>query len=141
MRDLLKRYAMILSYLSHSVLSTVLDTAIVWLLLRGTELDIVRANTCGVVAGFVLGFLLDIKRTFRTNYSPATFAVYFGTFLLGLGLANVLISAAFNAVGGILPEALAFLVSKGVSIVVPFFAMYFVRKFAYGAIERRNRGE
>lgn len=141
MRDLLKRYAMILSYLSHSVLSTLLDTAIVWLLLRGTELDIVPANTCGVVAGFVLGFLLDIKRTFRTNYSPAAFAVYFGTFLLGLALANVLISSTYDAVSGVLPQTLAFLVSKGVSIVVPFFAMYFVRKFAYAAIERRNRGE
>lgn len=141
MKAALKRYSMILTYFSHSILSTLLDTAIVWLILNHLELDIVWANTCGVVAGFVLGFLLDVKRTFQTDYTPAAFAVYFGTFLLGLALADILISATYNAVIGSLPQPLAFLISKGVSVAVPFFAMYFIRKFAYRAIGKRDRHE
>jgi len=138
MKDLLKRYKMVLTYFSHSVLSTVLDTAIVWWLLKYMKLDITLANTCGVVSGFVLGFFLDVKRTFRSNYTPATFAVYFGTFLLGLVLANILITTTYGAAGILLPQGWAFLFSKGVSVVVPFFAMYIVRKFAYQKIEKRR---
>lgn len=141
MKAVFKRYGMILTYLSHSILSTLLDTAIVWLILNHLGFDIIWANTCGVVAGFVLGFLLDVKRTFRTDYTPAAFAVYFGTFLLGLALANILISATYNAVSGSLPQPLAFLISKGVSVAVPFFAMYFIRKFAYRAIRKRDQHE
>lgn len=140
-KAVLKRYRMILTYFSHSVMSTVLDVVIVWLLLHRLQLDIVWANTCGVVAGFLLGFLLDVKRTFRKDYSPGTFAVYFGTFLLGLVLADVLISGTYRAVSGSLPQGLAFLVSKGVSVAVPFFALYFIRKYAYRAIGRKDRNE
>jgi len=138
MKDLLKHYKMVLTYFSHSVLSTVLDTAIVWWLLKYMKLDITWANTCGVAAGFVVGFFLDVKRTFCSNYTPATFSVYFGTFLLGLALANVLITTSYDMVSTFLPQGWAFLFSKGVSVAIPFFAMYIVRKFAYQAIERRR---
>jgi len=138
MRDFFGRYKMVLTYFSHSVLSTVVDTVIVWCLLRYVRMDITWANTCGVAAGFILGFFLDVKRTFHSNYSAAAFAVYFGTFLLGLGLANVLITVTYEALIALIPQGWAFLLSKGVSVVVPFFAMYFVRKFAYREIERRR---
>ena len=141
MKAALKRYGMIITYLFYSVLSTVLDTAIVWLLLNHWQMDIVWANTCGVVAGFVLGFLLHVKRTFRLDYTAAVFVVYFGTFLLGLGLANFLISTTYAAVSGSFSPALAFLISKGVSIVVPFFVMYYIRKFAYNAIGKKDQHE
>ncbi len=139
MKELVRRFRMILTYFSHSVLSTVVDTAIVWILLRYEKVDITWANTAGVVAGFILGFFLDVKRTFRTRYSLPAFAVYFGTFLLGLVLANVLITATYNAAIGFLPQAWAFLIGKGVSVAVPFFAMYLVRKIAYQALDQRGR--
>lgn len=141
MKAVLKRYRMILTYFSHSVLSTVLDTVIVWLLLNHFQHDIVWANTCGVVAGFILGFLLDMKRTFQTDYSLTVFSVYFGTFLLGLVLADALISVTYEAASGRFSHTLAFLISKGVSIAVPFFAMYFIRKFAYKAIRKKDLHE
>lgn len=141
MSGLWKRYQMILTYFSHSVLSTLLDVVIVWLLLNYAQMDITWANTCGVVAGFVLGFLLDVKRTFNKEYTPLTFMVYFGTFLLGLALADVLITVTYGALEGYLPRAWSFLISKGVSVVVPFFFLYGVRKFAYQKIRKKNPDE
>lgn len=141
MSGLLERYRMILTYLFHSVLSTLLDVAIVWLLLNYARMDITWANTCGVVAGFILGFLLDVKRTFSKDYTPLTFAVYFGTFLLGLVFADVLITVTYGALDGRLPRGWSFLISKGVSVVIPFFFLYFVRKFAYAKIRKKNPDE
>lgn len=139
MKWLLLRFQTILTYLSHSILSTILDSVIVWMLFQHMDVSLTVANTAGVVAGFVLGFFLDVKRTFRSHYTTAAFAVYFGTFLAGLLLANALIKGTYAVVDPYLPEVWSFLISKGVSVAVPFFAMYFVRKYAYRAINRRKK--
>lgn len=141
MKELITKYRMILTYLFHSVLSTLLDVVIVWLLLHELRMNITWANTCGVVAGFVLGFFLDVKRTFSKDYTPVTFAIYFGTFLLGLVIADVLITVTYQVLGRFLPQGWTFLISKGVSVVIPFFFLYMVRKIAYEKIKRKNEHE
>lgn len=136
---LLQRFSMLLSYFSHSVLSTLLDVVLVWLLMNRAGVPLVAANTIGVVAGFLLGFLLDVKSTFRTAYSLLSFLVYFGTFLLGLALADGLIALAYRLTEDLFSPKVSFLLSKGVSIVLPFFALYFVRKRLYQMLQARKK--
>ena len=38
----------------------------------------------------------------------------------------------------LVPKDLAFLAAKGCSIVVPFFGLYFLRKFLYYLVKRRR---
>ncbi len=135
---LCRRFRMLLSYFSHSVICTAVDVALVWILLKTTALPLVAANTVGVITGFILGFFLDVRLTFLSRYSPLTFAVYLGTFLLGLALADWLILRTYELVRPSVSESLAFLIGKGASVVIPFFALYFLRKFLYGLVRRRE---
>ena len=133
LKKLIHKFHKLFEYLFYSVLSTILDVAIVW------ALYITLANTIGVVAGFLLGYVLASKRVFEANYSMPSFLIYFGTFLGGLVLADVLITVTHRSLIVSCPEWFAFLVSKGVSVVVPFFAMYFARKVLYAQLRRKER--
>ena len=62
------------------------------------------------------------------------------TFLMGLVCADGLILWTEHLVSPFLPKGWAFLVSKGVSIVGPFFLMYFVRKYAFQKLESKRKG-
>lgn len=68
------------------------------------------------------------------------FAIFFATFLMGLVCADGLILWTEHLVSPFLPKGWAFLVSKGVSIVGPFFLMYFVRKYAFQKLESKRKG-
>lgn len=140
-KKMLRKFHKLFEYLFYSVLSTILDVAIVWALYNKGGLNITLANTIGVVAGFLLGYVLASKRVFEANYSMASFLIYFGTFLGGLVLADVLITVTHRALIEHCPEWFAFLVSKGVSVVVPFFAMYFARKILYARLRRKEHHE
>ena len=82
LKKMIRKFHKLFEYLFYSVLSTILDVAIVWAL-----------------------------------YNKA-------------GLNRSLITSC--------PEWFAFLVSKGVSVVVPFFAMYFARKVLYAQLRRKE---
>ena len=134
------QYRRLISYLMCSVISTVFDVTIVWCLLHLAGVSLVVSNTVGVIAGFIISYLLSAKRAFEVDYTAATFTVYFVTFLMGLFFADVLIVSTHTLVSPFLPLGLAFLVSKGVSIVGPFFLMYFIRKYAFRLLEKKRKG-
>ena len=69
-----------------------------------------------------------------------TACIFFATFLMGLVCADGLILWTEHLVSPCLPKGWAFLVSKGVSIVGPFFLMYFVRKYAFQKLESKRKG-
>ena len=79
-------------------------------------------------------------QVFETRYDAASFAIFFATFLMGLVCADGLILWTEHLVSPFLPKGWAFLVSKGVSIVGPFFLMYFVRKYAFQKLESKRKG-
>lgn len=127
---LLGHYA-ISRYFYYSVIVAIFDVAIVWGLLRFTDTHLVAANTIGVVSGFLFHYILASKSVFRTEYGVAGFLVYLVTFLFGLLLANSLIYVSYEFLFFRLPEDLRILASKGVSVAVPFFVMYYLRKRLY----------
>ena len=146
------RFEKIIRYLFCSIISTVFDVAIVWCLYHLAGVSLVVANTVGVVAGFLISYVLSARQVFETRYDAASFAIFFATFLMGLvcadglkGLEDVisadgLILWTEHLVSPFLPKGWAFLVSKGVSIVGPFFLMYFVRKYAFQKLESKRKG-
>ncbi len=133
------RFHKLFEYLFYSVLSTILDVIIVWILYLGLKIDLTVSNTAGVVAGFILDYFLSSKRVFEANYGISAFLIYFGTFLFGLLLADTLITVSNRALLPYCSETLAFLISKGISIVLPFFVLYFARKFLYATLNRRGK--
>jgi GtrA-like protein. len=125
-------------YFYYSVIVSFVDTGIVWMLVRYFSVHLIAANTIGVVIGFLLHYILASKSVFNTNYRPAGFIVYLATFFAGLMLADWLIYMSYHYVFTAYAVDLRLLLSKGVSIAVPFFAMYYMRKYLFLMINKRR---
>lgn len=125
----------------NSLLVTILDVFIYWMLLRYTGISIVGANTIGVVSGFIVHYGLSSKKVFKTNYSTRGFIVYLLTFLLGLALADWLVYISFHYLFLYLGPNGRQLASKVVSIVIPFFALYYLRKYIYEKMNSKSKQE
>lgn len=137
MKQLFKRFSTLFRYGINSVVTTVVDTAIVWILVK-MGISIVAANTTGVIVGFLLGYVLTAAYVFQAAKGKMGFVIYFGTFLIGLVLADYLIWLGNTRLFTAFSESVNFLLSKGLSIVVPFFVMYFLRKILYGMLEKHT---
>lgn len=139
MKRILRGELAITNYFVYSVVVTIVDTGIVWALVRFTSTHLVAANTIGVTTGFLLHYLFASKSVFKTEYGVAGFVIYLSTFLFGLNFANWLIVMSYDYVFTAYAVDLRILLSKGVSIGVPFFAMYYMRKYLFIMLNRINR--
>ena len=124
-------------YMLYSVYVTLIDTAVVWVLYRILNINLVTANTTGVITGFVIHYLLSSKSVFQTKYGMGGFGIYFGTFLMGLVLADWLIYLGETYLFLDINKDLSFLLSKGISIVIPFFVLYFIRKSLFNIMNNK----
>ena len=136
--NLFQRFQRILQYLFYSILSTILDVIVVWIAFHMTGLDLAIANTMGIVAGFIVSYILSLKSVFETQHGIQAFAIYLSTSIIGMFLANYLITTTYAFSSPYCPEWFAFLLSKGVSVVLPFFVMYFMRKYMYLWLNKRR---
>lgn len=135
---MLKGRIAITNYFCYSVIVSIVDVCIVWALVRFSPVHLVAANTAGVVSGFLLHYLLASKSVFRTEYGIAGFVIYLGTFLFGLVFSNWLIYGSYHYVFTAYSADLRILLSKGVSIAVPFFALYYLRKYLFLMLNRKG---
>lgn len=136
-KQIMKGKLAIANYFFYSVIVSVVDTGIVWALVRFSMAHLVTANTIGVVTGFLLHYILASKSVFDTEYGLAGFIIYLGTFLFGLSFANWLIYVSYHYVFTAYVVDLRILLSKGVSIGVPFFAMYYLRKYLFIMLNKK----
>lgn len=136
--NLFQRFRRILQYLFYSILSTILDVIVVWIAFHVTGIDLAVANTMGIITGFVLSYTLSLKSVFEAQHGVPAFAIYFSTSVIGMVLANCLITTTYAFSVSRCPEWFAFLLSKGVSVVLPFFVMYFMRKYMYLWLNKRR---
>ncbi|AAK80535.1 putative flippase GtrA [Clostridium acetobutylicum] len=125
------RYGSIIKYLSYSIFVTVIDIAAVWVIMSFLNVGIVYANTIGIIIGFIIHYLLASKSVFNVEYGILGIGVYFITFLFGLLMADFIVYLSYIRVFYFLGKDINFLLSKGASIVIPFFVMYFMRKYIY----------
>lgn len=131
-KSMLMNNRKMLLYLIFSVIVTVVDVAVVYLLKTFTDLDIVTSNTIGVVLGFIIHYLLSSNAVFDSKYGIKGFAIYLGTFIFGLFLADLIIWIFYHIFRS------GFGISKGMSIVLPFFVLYYMRKTLYDKLERKG---
>lgn len=83
--------------------------------------DIMLTNSIGVISGFLVQYILNTKLVFQTQFNYKSFQIYLLTFLLGMILANLILSISYELF------QFSFLISKCFSIVIPFFIMYYLR--------------
>lgn len=128
---------MILKYLFYSTIVTVIDFFVVWALTNFLNVNLIYANTIAVILGFIIHYILASKSVFNTDYGIKGFTVYILTFILGLICADVLIYVSYKYLFYFMENNIKLLLSKGVSIVGPFFIMYFIRKYAYKILNKK----
>jgi putative flippase GtrA len=115
-------------YFAFSCISAVLDFAITSALFNLFLIHYIIANTIGIIAGFILHFMMSSKAVFKVRLNTKSFVAYLITFLIGLILANTVLFVSFEIF------KLNFNISKFLSMGLPFFAIYFLRTITYGLI-------
>ncbi len=118
----------LIRYILISILVCFIDTTIVWSLYRGIHINLVTANSAGVITGFIIHYCMSSKTVFATKLGIKGFSIYFGTFLFGLIMADWLIYSGEHFIFNKFSEDVGFLCSKGMSVFIPFFILYFIRK-------------
>ena len=114
-------------YTFYSLIATALDFFLVWALTFAVGKNLVVANTIGSVSGFLLHYILASRSVFNTEYGAIGFVVSLSTFLFGLIIGNIMIFYTYNWLAAHLLDQLAFVVSKLLSVLVPFFIVYTLR--------------
>lgn len=137
--QLFMKMPQIIRYGLNSCIVTVLDLIIVWILFSGFHMNIVVANTLGVISGFLFDYILSVLFVFKQAKKTGGFTVYLVTFVFGLALADWLIYIGNTILFINMNEKLNFLFSKGLSIVVPFFLLYYLRKVIYILMENKHQ--
>ena len=112
-------------YLMISVFVTILDAGAS----RIGEffVDLILANSMGILVGFTVQYFLASRHVYN-NKDMATFVKFLLTFFFGFCLANGIVYLCRTSIFHGSEAFVAFAVSKGLSIVIPFFVMYFMRK-------------
>lgn len=121
----------LLKYLLISIFITLIDLAIVYILRFFFHQSLVFSNTIGVVSGCIVQYFLTSKYVFDVKRDRKSIIIFFGTFLVGLVLADITIYLTDMALKGYFTEKIVFFVAKGASMVVPFFVIYYLRRYLY----------
>jgi len=115
----LSRY-MVIS-VSVTVVDVIISYCLEWVMLPNA------ASAIGTVTGFIIQYFLVTKHVFAGRTKRAML-IFFLTFLLGLALAQAIIYFFRQWVFVGNDSTIVFLVSKGMSMVIPFFVTYALRK-------------
>jgi putative flippase GtrA len=121
----IKAHRSFVIYFLISVFVTLVDVVVS----RVSErfVDVVIANTIGVVTGFVIQYFLCTRKVYAGS-SVKTAVIFFLTWLFGLGLANLIVYIVRIKIFDNREGLIYYLIGKGASIVIPFFILYFIRK-------------
>lgn len=84
------------------------------------------ACNLGIFSGIIFQYITSMKYVFQKDNFVHAFSIYILTFFLGLALANGTMYISYEL------GSLSFLHSKLISMGVPFFIMYSLRKRLLG---------
>lgn len=134
LKNLVKSHRYFIVYFLISVFITILDVITSFSLenlLRTYFPDFSGAaltgNAVGVIVGFVVQYILCTRKIYAGS-SLKTIVIFFLTWILNIGMAEGIIYFIRTIVFQNKDGVLYFLTGKCVSIVIPFFITYFLRK-------------
>lgn len=111
-----------LIYFIISVTVTIADFLVLLLCMKITD-NIVISNTLGVFTGAIIQINLNYRYVYRHSPKKLDILFFVMTFIVNLFMADSLIFISYSILN------LSILISKGISISIPFFITYFIRDF------------
>lgn len=130
LKYILSKYQRIFRYGINSIIATIFDTIIVFLLFSYIGVNLIISNSIGVLVGFFVHYFISIKTVFEMESNRIAFFIYLGSTLIGLVVADYIILTFYETLG------FSLLLSKIASIVIPFFIIYNIRKTIYLHIQK-----
>lgn len=123
-KEWIKAHRSFVIYFTISVFVTLVDIVVSRVCER--FVDVVIANTIGVVTGFIIQYFLCTRKIYAGSVKSAI--IFFVTWLIGLGLANLIVYVVRVLIFENREGFIYYLIGKGASIAIPFFVLYFIRK-------------
>jgi len=128
----IREYLRLSSYLFFSLVVTLIEMVIGWLLLQCMEDRILIVNTIALTIGAVIHYLLTTRFSFRKPYTLSSIGVYAASHVLGLIIQNAIIFALYHHLLDGLSEGLQYVLSKILSMLAALIITYFIRAKAHG---------
>lgn len=141
MKSLYKKYRQIIVYGLCSVFTCVLETVVGYILKNSVGLGLILANSISIVVGALVHYLLVSYKAFRKKVNFWNLFAYVLTFILGFLLQTLVMKLCYEYVFSILSELYRYTGSKFISVALPFFFVYFVRKYLYTVADKKNNLE
>ncbi len=129
--NLYKKYRQIIVYGLCSVFTCILETVIGYIAKNTFGVELVLANSIAIAVGAVIHYLLVSYKAFQKKVDFWNLFVYIFTFILGFFLQNIVMKFSYEYIVSGLSEIYRYTGSKILSVALPFFLVYFVRKYLY----------
>lgn len=113
-------------YFLASCMAGIIDLIVSCLLYRGARLNYLFSCNAGIVSGFIFQYFYCIKYVFKKGSSVNSVLIFIVTFIFGFILADFTMWIGYNLMH------LVFLISKFLSMGIPFFITYFIRRKLLG---------
>jgi putative flippase GtrA len=113
-------------YFIVSCLVSIIDFFISYLLYKLVNVNYLAACNIGIILGFIFQYFICTKYIFKTKVTISSLMVFLTTFFIGIALADGTIWTSYSLLH------LSFFISKILSMGVPFFITYFIRRLLLG---------
>jgi putative flippase GtrA len=110
----------------------IIDFGIAYLIFKIGWVNYLMACNLGIILGFLFQYYICKLYIFNQSNYYSFFTIYIATFLIGFVIADVTMWVCFNML------FLPFIISKAMSMLLPFFIIYFIRKGLLGI--KLNKG-
>ncbi len=135
---LLKKNKQLIAYLVCSLVTTLGEMILGWLILLRLPERILTANTVSLLIGAVAHYFLTSKYAFAVKQTVLTAGVYACTFLLGLAIQDAAIFVLYHKLLTNLPEMSQFVLSKVISMALALAATYAIRAFVNAKLKAKD---
>ena len=127
-KKLFAKYRGIIIYILCSLMTAGIETAVSWYLIKAFACPVVYANTAAMLIGAVVHYFCTLAFVFELKSSVKSALGYIITFINGLVLQNLIIWLCYDRLFHTSGIFWQYLISKGLSLVIPFCLTYYLRK-------------
>lgn len=140
LKELYKKYNMIIKYFLCSVSSSIIDFAILYVL-KGVFDEIVVANTISIIVSSIFHYIVTSNYVFKVKKNIYSIVIYVVTFFIGLSIQNFVIWVTYTKLFVTLIEndMILTLLSKVLSLGTSFIITYMLRKFLNARLKKKEQ--
>lgn len=135
----LKKHKGFIIYLVTSLFIATFESVSGIFLVANTNMPILIANTISIVLGTIIHYILVNKSVFKASTSKKTFTVFLSTSIASILLQNALVWIIVRSLSSSISENTRYSIAKVISLIIAFFAVYFIRKLCYFIIRDKDK--